>query len=381
MNQAEKSLYIPGTLGPTIMLKEGLDLESLKKTNATANIEFTTEDTDYDEETDLKADENYFGSSNNFSYMLDNDSDDDETNADLTWFQRLNSKMNNITEDGGVKKMIRKEGVGSVVPSGSKVRIHYNGYMEDLDEPFDSSRIRNQPLQITLEQGQVIHGLDIGISTMRKFEIARFLIESTYAYGNMGCPPRIPGHALVCFEVELLGYSDPSALDDYEGLTDEEKRDLPFKRIIEVSKALKAEGNELYLCEDFRKAIRKYFKAINTLESATLKNESQEREVIHMCIKSYNNIGLCYLKTGSFGKALSSARRVLSWQNDNSKALYICGKALRHLGEFSKSRKYFTRALSVSPKSKDVVKEVKLLDEMEMKFQLVEKQMCKNMFG
>lgn len=60
----------------------------------------------------------------------------------------------------------------------------------------------------------------------------RFLVSSSYAYGSMGCPPRIPGNVSIIFEVELLGFTESSALDDYKELSDQEKRDLPFEKYL-----------------------------------------------------------------------------------------------------------------------------------------------------
>ena len=38
------------------------------------------------------------------------------------------------------------------------VIVHYNGYLEYSDEPFDSSRLRNQMQQFRLGNGEVIPG-------------------------------------------------------------------------------------------------------------------------------------------------------------------------------------------------------------------------------
>ena len=40
--------------------------------------------------------------------------------------------------------------------------------------------------------GECIAGWDVAVSTMRKGELSRFLISPVYAYGELGCPPRIP---------------------------------------------------------------------------------------------------------------------------------------------------------------------------------------------
>lgn len=52
--------------------------------------------------------------------------------------------------DGNVLKKVLRSGVGEVVPEGATVRVHYNGYMEYSDEPYDSSRLRNRPQQFKL---------------------------------------------------------------------------------------------------------------------------------------------------------------------------------------------------------------------------------------
>ena len=43
---------------------------------------------------------------------------------------------------------------------------------------------------------------------MKQGEISRFLIEYDYAYGDMGCPPRVPAKSTVLFEVELIHFHD-----------------------------------------------------------------------------------------------------------------------------------------------------------------------------
>ena len=43
--------------------------------------------------------------------------------------------------------------------------------------------------------GNLLQGLEIGIGTMRLKEKSRFLIRAKYAFGERGCPPRIPPNA------------------------------------------------------------------------------------------------------------------------------------------------------------------------------------------
>ena len=41
----------------------------------------------------------------------------------------------------------------------------------------------------------MISGWEVGLASMQRTELARFLIRPEYAFGEMGCPPRIPPNA------------------------------------------------------------------------------------------------------------------------------------------------------------------------------------------
>eukprot|EP00731_Ephydatia_muelleri_P036688 Em0305g8a len=103
--------------------------------------------------------------------------------------------MQDVSGDGGVLKKTITQGVGAEAPEGAIVRVHYNGYLEYSDEPYDSSRLRNRLHQFRLGGGEVLLGWEIGVKTMRKNEKAEFLLSPKYAFGCMGCPPRIPPDA------------------------------------------------------------------------------------------------------------------------------------------------------------------------------------------
>jgi FKBP-type peptidyl-prolyl cis-trans isomerase len=55
-----------------------------------------------------------------------------------------------------------------------------------------------------LQLGQVIPALDALISTMKKGEVAKMTTTPKYAFGRLGCPPRIPANCSLQFEVELI---------------------------------------------------------------------------------------------------------------------------------------------------------------------------------
>lgn len=83
------------------------------------------------------------------------------------------------------------------MPENCVVYLRYQGYFEYQEMPFDSTLMQceakgDDSLRINLAAGGLIPGLHLGVLSMRKGEKAELLIHPDYAYGKMGCPPRIP---------------------------------------------------------------------------------------------------------------------------------------------------------------------------------------------
>ena len=77
------------------------------------------------------------------------------------------------------------------------------GKLEDGTE-FDSSIPRGEPLSFTLGAGQVIKGWDQGLLAMCAGEKRKLVIPPDLGYGDSGAGEKIPGGAVLVFEVELI---------------------------------------------------------------------------------------------------------------------------------------------------------------------------------
>ncbi|KAK6130791.1 hypothetical protein DH2020_035456 [Rehmannia glutinosa] len=82
--------------------------------------------------------------------------------------------------------------------------VHYVGSLLDGSN-FVSTRAGNEPITFKLGHGNIVGGLDRGILTMMKGEIAIFTLPPELAYGAIGTAG-VPPNSTVQFEVELLSW-------------------------------------------------------------------------------------------------------------------------------------------------------------------------------
>jgi FKBP-type peptidyl-prolyl cis-trans isomerase FkpA len=106
-------------------------------------------------------------------------------------------------------------GQGAEATPGSKVSVHYTGWLYDHTRPgqkgteFDSSRKHGAPFSFALGARQVIPGWDQGVAGMKVGGQRRLVIPSYLAYGDSGAGGVIPPGATLVFDVELVDVKAP----------------------------------------------------------------------------------------------------------------------------------------------------------------------------
>ncbi|KAK7310766.1 hypothetical protein RJT34_08479 [Clitoria ternatea] len=104
--------------------------------------------------------------------------------------------------NSGLKKKLLRLGNGWETPNfHDQVTVHYVGTFLDGTK-FDSTRDTDQPRTFTLGQGQVYAGLDHGIITMKKGEVALFTLPAEFGGGGISDK----SNWVVLFEVELVSW-------------------------------------------------------------------------------------------------------------------------------------------------------------------------------
>lgn len=62
--------------------------------------------------------------------------------------------------------------------------VHYEGFLEENGDLFDSSRASGYPFVVLLGKGKVIAGWEVALQVLRLSEMAEVLIRSDYGYGE-----------------------------------------------------------------------------------------------------------------------------------------------------------------------------------------------------
>jgi peptidylprolyl isomerase len=142
-------------------------------------------------------------------FALTSPAQDKENPVDKPKLPDLESKEW-VKQKSGLEIWDAKEGKGEVVKPGSKVKVHYTGWLTN-GEIFDSSVVRKEPIEFGLEG--VIKGWQEGIPGMKVGGVRRLRIPAALAYGDRKVGP-IPAGSTLIFEVEMLEAAAKPELPD-----------------------------------------------------------------------------------------------------------------------------------------------------------------------
>ncbi|KAK3508697.1 hypothetical protein QTP70_004212 [Hemibagrus guttatus] len=271
-----------------------------------------------------------------------------------TPFQRLAHQMQDILGDGGILKEVVHEGEGPLVPKDASVSIHFSGFLEYADQPFESTRRFKFPKMMKLGKDMTVWGLDLGLRTMQRGEFSRFLLKPSYAYGEMGCPPLIPPGATVLYEVQVIDYLDSAKVDEFFALLPEEQNLAPLSMLLNVVDTERSFGNRCFNQSRYEDAKHRYKQALTLLRNREPEDEGESRRVEEASLPFLLNLSLVYLRLERPHKALQFGQKALKISTANTKALFRCGQACLEMNDYEKARDYLTTAQAKKPYDTDI---------------------------
>jgi FKBP-type peptidyl-prolyl cis-trans isomerase FklB len=114
-----------------------------------------------------------------------------------------------VTTASGLQYEVIQKGDGAKPAESDVVKVNYVGKLAD-GTVFDESSRHGGAIDLPLDGG-VIPGWKEGLMLMSVGEKAKLYIPAELGYGDQSPSPAIPANAVLVFELELLGITQPQA--------------------------------------------------------------------------------------------------------------------------------------------------------------------------
>ncbi|CAL8393337.1 unnamed protein product [Gadus morhua 'NCC'] len=268
-------------------------------------------------------------------------------------FGCLALRMEDIMDDGGIRKEVVQPGEGPPIPREASVLIRYSAFLEYADQPFDTNSNVKYPRLMTLGRDVTLAGLELGLLTMKKGEFSRFLLQPQFAFGEMGCPPLIPPAAQILYEVQVMEFFDSAQAKDFLALGPDAQNALPLSLLSNVVNTLRNLGNRSFKQGRHDSAKDRYKQAMAALMTRVTQ-KVDEKEVKALLLPIYLNLALTELRLESPQKALKYTNRALEIDPHNTKALFRSGQAYMDKHEYEEAHNVLIMAQAKKPFDCDI---------------------------
>ncbi|TNM95070.1 hypothetical protein fugu_017829 [Takifugu bimaculatus] len=211
-------------------------------------------------------------------------------------FNELRQQMSDVLGDGGILKELVQAGDGPPVPYNASVLMHYSGYLEYSNVPFETNTYQRFPKIMKLGRDVTLTGLEMGLLTMKKGEFSRFLFEPQYAYGDLGCPPLIPAFSVVLYEVHILDFLDSGQVDDFTAMSQDEQNTAPLSNLLEVVNTVRSFGNRCFNQSRYHDAKDHYKEAVALLGNREKQSDVEREKLNKALLPLYLNLSVTELQ-------------------------------------------------------------------------------------
>ncbi|MCO5564326.1 hypothetical protein L7F22_017986 [Adiantum nelumboides] len=286
----------------------------------------------------------------------------------LTW-----KSVEILVDNENVVKKILKAGEGYEKPNeGSVVSVKFVAKLVD-GTIFENKGLTGEPFQFTVDADQVVLGLDVAVTKMKKGEIASITITPEYGFGAVETKRDlavVPPNSTLVYEVELVSFAKEK---DFWQMNATEKLEAAAKK--------KEEGNAFFKAGNYWRAAKRYERAAIYIEQDKPFSGDEKQQVQALKLSCYLNCAACKLKLNEFRVAVDLCSRVLELEPENLKALYRRLQAYIQVGELDLAESDIQKALVIDPDNREVKLELKKLRQIENQYQKKSAEMFENLFS
>ncbi len=277
----------------------------------------------------------------------------------------------NITDDGGVKKRIIKEGSGEQAAEGNEVKVNYVG--KNGDKVFDQTK--DKPFSFKIGAHSVIKGWEVGVKTMKVGEKAEFIFSPDYAYGKQKVSDLIPENSTLNFEIELIEAQGPK----------KEISDMEYEEKVAEGKKYKEEGVEKYKAGDYVGAREKWDEACKYIDRYINKYADYEKDACDLYQATLTNLCNCCNKQKEYYAVINYANKGIKVNDQLPKLFYFRAIAYAQTAEFEKAKKdieSLEKLLTDKEKENAGIQYIRdLIERREKETNTQRKKFSKGLFG
>ena len=281
--------------------------------------------------------------------------------------------VSEVTDDKKVVKKILSEGQGYERPNeGAVVKVKLTGKLKD-GTVFVTKGHEEELFQFRTDEEQVIDGLDRGVMSMKKGEVALLTIAPEYAFGSAESQQElavVPSNSTVYYEVELVSFEK-----------EKESWDLNTQEKIEAAGKKKEEGNVLFKAGKYVRASKRYDKAVKFIEYDSSFSTDEKKQAKTLKVACNLNNAACKLKLKEYKEAEKLCTKVLELESTNVKALYRRAQAYMQLADLDLAEFDIKKALDIDPDNREVKLEYRTLKDKVKEYNKKEQKFYGNIFS
>lgn len=281
--------------------------------------------------------------------------------------------VEDITGDGSVLKKILVEGSGYETPDEcTKVKAKLTARLED-GTVFENKTSDEDLVEWTIDNDEVVPGLDLALRKMKKSETALITIKPEQAFGSVAVEKSlatVPANSTVVYEVELVSFD---AEKSTYAMSAAEK--------LESAEAKKADGNALFKIGKLSKALKRYTKGISALDSDHDFSTEQKTQAKTLKIALQVNQAAVNLKLKDYTAVKECCSKALELESQNIKALFRRAQAFVALGDIDDAEKDLKKIIEIDPQNRDARAEFKKVKAAQKEAFKKESKIYGNMFS
>lgn len=213
-----------------------------------------------------------------------------------------------------------------------------SGSGEDGFEANPENVLLAEEREFVVGEEQVPRFLEVAAKELRKGGVAEYVVSAD------SHPDYEPGQALHLHLtlVDLISAPTPYQLE-------------PAELFVQAG-IRKAQGNELYKVKNWKRALEKYKRGVEFLDSQSKMSDDEKKRAKTEKALLLGNQAAVYVQQSNWGEVLSTCNKVLEIEKANFKALLRKARAQLERDEWLECKSTLNKALEVQPDDKDALR-------------------------